>query len=169
MFPAAAQSITASPIAAECKAHRKCPSQRPFPKATRHVPSAILRYNKNRLPQPRRGIAPLPRRPEDRGKSSGIQQKYRPGIQIPGRPLFSASSIFRISATKKAPPRNTAAFRCGTLVVAELGFEPRQTESESVVLPLHNSASLVTSSIYYIQPHEKSQAFFAENADFFQV
>ena len=25
-------------------------------------------------------------------------------------------------------------------VVAELGFEPRQTESESVVLPLHNSA-----------------------------
>ena len=27
-------------------------------------------------------------------------------------------------------------------VAAELGFEPRQTESESVVLPLHNSAML---------------------------
>ena len=26
------------------------------------------------------------------------------------------------------------------LMAAELGFEPRQTESESVVLPLHNSA-----------------------------
>ncbi len=26
------------------------------------------------------------------------------------------------------------------LLAAELGFEPRQTESESVVLPLHNSA-----------------------------
>ena len=26
-------------------------------------------------------------------------------------------------------------------VVAELGFEPRHTESESAVLPLHNSAS----------------------------
>ena len=26
------------------------------------------------------------------------------------------------------------------IMVAELGFEPRQTESESVVLPLHNSA-----------------------------
>lgn len=25
-------------------------------------------------------------------------------------------------------------------LAAELGFEPRQTESESVVLPLHNSA-----------------------------
>ena len=28
-------------------------------------------------------------------------------------------------------------------MVAELGFEPRQTESESVVLPLHNSASMM--------------------------
>ena len=27
-------------------------------------------------------------------------------------------------------------------MAAELGFEPRQTESESVVLPLHNSAIL---------------------------
>ncbi len=29
------------------------------------------------------------------------------------------------------------------VLAAELGFEPRQTESESVVLPLHNSAILV--------------------------
>ena len=28
-------------------------------------------------------------------------------------------------------------------MAAELGFEPRQTESESAVLPLHNSAILV--------------------------
>ena len=27
-------------------------------------------------------------------------------------------------------------------LAAELGFEPRQTESESAVLPLHNSASM---------------------------
>ncbi len=27
-------------------------------------------------------------------------------------------------------------------MAAELGFEPRQTESESAVLPLHNSATL---------------------------
>ena len=31
-------------------------------------------------------------------------------------------------------------------MAAELGFEPRQTESESVVLPLHNSA------IFYFAP-----------------
>lgn len=30
---------------------------------------------------------------------------------------------------------------CSLLLVAGLGFEPRQTESESVVLPLHNPAS----------------------------
>ena len=39
-------------------------------------------------------------------------------------------------------------------MAAELGFEPRQTESESAVLPLHNSAmSLSTESltiIYYL-------------------
>ncbi len=29
--------------------------------------------------------------------------------------------------------------RCGAFVAGELGFEPRQTESESVVLPLHHS------------------------------
>ena len=28
----------------------------------------------------------------------------------------------------------------GFFMAAELGFEPRQTESESAVLPLHNSA-----------------------------
>ena len=56
-----------------------------------------------------------------------------------------------------------------SLMVAELGFEPRQTESESVVLPLHNSASLVTSSIYYIQPHGKSQAFSREMPIFFRA
>ena len=33
-------------------------------------------------------------------------------------------------------------FRSG-LLAAELGFEPRQTESESVVLPLHNSATRI--------------------------
>ena len=36
------------------------------------------------------------------------------------------------------------------LLAAELGFEPRQTESESVVLPLHNSA---TNMIYYNRPN----------------
>ena len=42
-------------------------------------------------------------------------------------------------------------------MAAELGFEPRQTESESVVLPLHNSA---TNSDYYTQYAGKCQYFF---------
>ena len=43
----------------------------------------------------------------------------------------------------KPPHYITEAFT----LAAELGFEPRQTESESAVLPLHNSAS--DSDIYY--------------------
>lgn len=38
------------------------------------------------------------------------------------------------------------------MLVAEEGFEPSQTESESVVLPLHNSA------ISAAQPHVLSEA-----------
>ena len=33
-------------------------------------------------------------------------------------------------------------------MAAEEGFEPSQTESESVVLPLHNSAKLTTKILY---------------------
>ena len=38
-------------------------------------------------------------------------------------------------------------------LAAELGFEPRQTESESVVLPLHNSAN--RSTLYIIHRYEQ--------------
>ncbi len=42
-------------------------------------------------------------------------------------------------------------------MAAELGFEPRQTESESAVLPLHNSAM---TTLYIIpQFSKKSIAF----------
>ena len=34
------------------------------------------------------------------------------------------------------------------LLAAELGFEPRHTESESAVLPLHNSAMFFTLEHY---------------------
>ena len=43
-------------------------------------------------------------------------------------------------------------------LAAELGFEPRQTESESAVLPLHNSA---TNKRYYTHLSMQSQVFFA--------
>ena len=43
-------------------------------------------------------------------------------------------------------------------VVARLGFEPRQTESESVVLPLHNRASQ-SAFIIILQLGSKSRCF----------
>ena len=45
--------------------------------------------------------------------------------------------------SKKVKPR----IKIRGLVAAELGFEPRHTESESAVLPLHNSAK--NEHIYY--------------------
>ena len=50
-------------------------------------------------------------------------------------------------------------------MAAELGFEPRQTESESVVLPLHNSALFsqetrdVDNDIYYNDFSENVKGF----------
>ncbi len=44
-------------------------------------------------------------------------------------------------------------------LAAELGFEPRQTESESVVLPLHNSAIFSTDDSIY-QKVENVKDFF---------
>ena len=42
-------------------------------------------------------------------------------------------------------------------MAAELGFEPRHTESESAVLPLHNSAMR---TIYYIPKSSNVKNFF---------
>ena len=44
-------------------------------------------------------------------------------------------------------------------MVAELGFEPRQTESESVVLPLHNSAVIIAASSIISQKNVMSTTF----------
>ena len=46
----------------------------------------------------------------------------------------------------------------GFIVAAEEGFEPSQTESESVVLPLHNSAlSCATLTVYNIEAELSSE------------
>ena len=45
-------------------------------------------------------------------------------------------------------------------MAAELGFEPRQTESESAVLPLHNSAM---DNVDYYTPFSKKVKAFFEN------
>ena len=51
---------------------------------------------------------------------------------------------------QKKPPNLLGGF-----LVARLGFEPRQTESESVVLPLHNRAvyTVFVNSFYIITIH----------------
>ena len=50
------------------------------------------------------------------------------------RDAYTTGSFIAITNTKGSD---------NIVLAAELGFEPRQTESESVVLPLHNSAILV--------------------------
>jgi hypothetical protein len=59
-------------------------------------------------------------------------------------------------------------------MAAELGFEPRHTESESAVLPLHNSAiSIVvkrfvsTDNSYYTRFSEKVNTFFKKILNYF--
>ncbi len=49
-------------------------------------------------------------------------------------------------------------------MAAELGFEPRHTESESAVLPLHNSAMR---TIYYIPKSQDVKNFFTVFKVFF--
>ena len=59
------------------------------------------------------------------------------------------------------------------MVAARLGFEPRQTESESVVLPLHNRALcfVLTESTNIIISHflKMSTPFLEKNKSFFLI
>ena len=57
-------------------------------------------------------------------------------------------------------------------MAAEEGFEPSQTESESAVLPLHNSAisppGIPDSRSYCITKNANCQAFFAKKMEKFR-
>ena len=55
--------------------------------------------------------------------------------QSPDFALFDPVSLARI----KGREMREVLILQGFIVAGELGFEPRQTESESVVLPLHHS------------------------------
>ena len=74
------------------------------------------------------------------------------GAAIAQRPLWRALAMFRAVRRRGRPFSNPSRFgydqkrpdTCGIrpfLMAAEEGFEPSQTESESVVLPLHNPAT----------------------------
>ena len=43
--------------------------------------------------------------------------------------------------SEEVKSKNPIRYHERDFLAAELGFEPRQTESESAVLPLHNSAT----------------------------
>ncbi len=99
------------------------------------------------------------------GRSSGIrthglldpnQARYQTALYPVGKKYFR---IVKIPIT-----------RIGILIVAaRLGFEPRQTESESVVLPLHNRAICRVDRInvyYYNAFFENVNTFFQKNKNF---
>ncbi len=65
------------------------------------------------------------------GRSSGTRTR---GLLVPNQARYQTA----LYPGKSLPPCGKP--QRGNTVVARLGFEPRQTESESVVLPLHNSA-----------------------------
>ena len=78
-------------------------------------------------------------------------------VEVTGLEPAASSSRTKHSTKLSYTSKYTAPIVRG-LLAAELGFEPRQTESESVVLPLHNSASL-NSNIYYIRFFKKVKPF----------
>ena len=68
----------------------------------------------------------LPRRRSKTSPNSHLLCKYEAGFDL-----------FHCQTQKRTP------FGVPLRLAAELGFEPRHTESESAVLPLHNSAKCV--------------------------
>ena len=76
------------------------------------------------------------------------------------RPLRPERSALPNCAT---PRKKEAPKKFGAFLAAELGFEPRHTESESAVLPLHNSASRKD---YYTQNNENVKCIFKKNQFF---
>lgn len=63
-----------------------------------------------------------------------------------------------IQKAAKSYEKSSFSYKKLLLLAAEEGFEPSQTESESVVLPLHNSAS--NSNNYYTNFSIKVKLFF---------
>ena len=63
----------------------------------------------------------------------------------------------RCRKTKKDPVQCTRSMAAGE------GFEPSQTESESVVLPLHNPAICFADEDYYTQSFRESQLLISKN------
>ncbi len=57
--------------------------------------------------------------------------------------ILVKSEEVRMKREKYKKKRQSSVENCRFFLAAGLGFEPRQTESESAVLPLHNPAILI--------------------------
>ena len=77
--------------------------------------------------------------PLSRGRPPGPQVK-RPDVIVSGRRINGGAYGIRTRDLRLERAASWAARRMRRALAAELGFEPRLTDSESVVLPLHHSA-----------------------------
>ena len=77
--------------------------------------------------------------PPQNTEFSKVQAKAFFSVSFAPVPLAAnAKRAFSVQSRVGQKRKSTYSHRCS--VVAQRGFEPRQTESESVVLPLHNWA-----------------------------
>ena len=78
--------------------------------------------------------------------------RKRPPTKVSGLLVVEVTRL-ELAASASRTQRSTKLSH--TSMAARLGFEPRQTESESVVLPLHNRAICTSHDLYYIAHLEK--------------
>ena len=85
----------------------------------------------------------------------------QPGSPLSGQPPGMTNVRVRIRLFEPGKKKKPSVFTEGFLAAGE-GFEPSQTESESVVLPLHNPAKLTSRSrpkLIISKNREKSRTF----------
>ncbi len=96
--------------------------------------------------------------PNGRCFSFGSERRIKPGFAVFGRTRRPAGALHSVRVRIHADKRKNANQTVGVfLLAAREGFEPSQTESESVVLPLHN---LAKRRYYYTSSFDFVNTFF---------
>ncbi len=89
---------------------------------------------------------------EREGKQKRLEANFKSFLWRRVRDLNPRTAHHRYTISSRAPSTTQPTLH----MVAEEGFEPSQTESESVVLPLHNSAIWLPKKDS--NPHKQSQS-----------